>query len=38
MLCTYEMNGSLKDAYKYLSETYYHNKKKWPYFYLNYFA
>lgn len=30
MLGTYEMNGSLKDAYKYLSETYYHNKKKWP--------
>ena len=32
MLGTYEMNGSLKDAYKYLSETYYHNKKKWPLF------
>ena len=26
---TYEMNGNLKDVYKYLSEVFYHQKKGW---------
>ena len=29
LLGTYEMNGSLKDVYKYLSTTYYYQKKHW---------
>ena len=29
---TYEMNGNLKTVYKYLSETYFHNKMHWPLF------
>ena len=29
---TYEMNGDLKTVYKYLSETYFHNKMHWPLF------
>ena len=29
LLGTYEMNGSLKEVYRYLSTTYYHQKKKW---------
>lgn len=30
-LGTSEMNGSIKDLYHYLSETYYYKKKKWNY-------
>ena len=31
LLGTSEMNGSIKDLYHYLSETYYYKKKKWNY-------
>ncbi len=35
---TYEMNSSLKEVYKYLSEIYYHQKKHWKLFWAKLFC